>query len=219
MKILTFDVETTGLAPRYTDIAHTHRFPYVVQLSWLVYDTGANKVSSINDYLIKLPDGVKIPEESTEIHGITNNMMKGGKDIRRVLIKFANDYANCKIIVAHNINFDKKMMDVEFYREGMIGYLDKFRKKMFCTMQSSKTFCNLTMISKYTGKTMLKWPKLCELHDKLFGEIMSNTHNALVDILMCFRCYYKLENSIDIIDVNRKFKLLFENTCNLKTKN
>ena len=212
MKILIFDVETTGLAPKNKDIIHSHKFPYVVQLSWLVYDIHNNKYG-INDYLVRLPDGVKIPEEATAIHGITNKMILGGEDIMRILVKFLNDYSKCNVIIAHNLEFDKKMMDVEFYRNGFNRCLNRFRKKLYCTMRSSEELCGLTMISKYTGLKISKFPKLCELHTKLFSKSPKNTHNALIDILMCFRCYYKMEYGVDILEKNEKFNKLYNMTC------
>ena len=34
-----------------------------------------NQLKTINDNITKLPENVTVPEESTKIHGITNDMM------------------------------------------------------------------------------------------------------------------------------------------------
>ena len=67
MKIIVFDTETTGLPKsRRAQIQHTWLFPHVVQLSWLVYDTGKNKIEKLEDHIVKLPEHMTIPEESTK---------------------------------------------------------------------------------------------------------------------------------------------------------
>ena len=40
MTIVIFDTETTGLIPKYIELNKdtVHKFPYVLQLSWIVYD-------------------------------------------------------------------------------------------------------------------------------------------------------------------------------------
>ena len=45
------------------------------------------------DYIVKLDEGMTIPEESTKIHGITNEKMRAeGRDIKEVLEIFINDF-------------------------------------------------------------------------------------------------------------------------------
>ena len=38
-----------------------------------------------------------------------------------------------------------------------------------------------------------KWPKLTELHQHLFGEPMTDAHNALADTLATARCYVEMQ--------------------------
>ena len=75
MKLLIFDVETTGLIKgRNVNVEQTDKYPYIVQFSWIMYDTDTKKLD-FRDYIVKLPDNVKIPQESINIHGITNEIM------------------------------------------------------------------------------------------------------------------------------------------------
>ena len=76
MKVLVFDTETTGLPPKYVSTRETFRFPYVVQLSWMVLDTGTNKIIGLYDYIIQLPQFIEIPQESANIHGINTDIMR-----------------------------------------------------------------------------------------------------------------------------------------------
>ena len=214
MKVVTFDVETTGLNPKHVSTRDTYRFPYVVQLSWIVFDTGTNTLEAVYDYIIRLPQDMEIPDESTSIHGInTETMREKGVDIRNILEKFKKDVLSATVIVAHNIAFDKKILEVEFFRNGFKKSWNEMRKKEFCTMKEGENMCNLKMKSFYTGKMISKYPRLSELHQKLFRKTPKNIHNSLIDILMCFRCYYKMYYDRDIMTINTKFASLYKLMC------
>jgi hypothetical protein len=55
-------------------------------------------------------------------------------------------------------------------------------------MESSVDYCKIE--SKYG----YKWPKLSELHIKLFGEDFEGAHNALADIEATAKCFWKLRD-------------------------
>jgi len=73
MRLLVFDTETTGL-PQSKFIAPStlDQWPHIVQFSYIIYDTSLNDIIQSKDYIIKLPDSILITEESSKIHGITN---------------------------------------------------------------------------------------------------------------------------------------------------
>ena len=52
MRVLVFDTETTGLLPPKNEALS--KYPFIVQLSWIVYDFGTNKIVSINNESINL---------------------------------------------------------------------------------------------------------------------------------------------------------------------
>ena len=62
MKFLVFDTETTGLPKsKYAEPEDTWQFPYVVQLSWLIFNTGTNKVRVHHkNHVMTAGDKVKI---------------------------------------------------------------------------------------------------------------------------------------------------------------
>lgn len=216
MKVIVFDTETTGLPKsRYASIQHTWLFPYIVQLSWFIFDTGTNKIEKLEDHIIKLPEHMLIPEESIKIHGITNEKMyKEGKNMETVLEHFLLDVSKCKTIIAHNINFDKKVLDVECFRH-QSRLLSSFRKEEYCTMKNSINICKILKPNHENFKCKFKFPKLIELHEKLFGTKPNNLHNALIDILACFRCFYKLKFEVDILQVNEQFRKYYKQYCGL----
>jgi len=229
MKIAIFDTETTGL-PK-TKILNDESltlWPHVVQFSYVIYDTTQNKIIKIVDFVIKIPENINISDEVSDIHGITNFISQTSQyKIEDALLHFSNDYLNYNIdlIVAHNLWFDINMLKVELMREinsttqSLINkrqfsqlleclFDEKIKSpQLFCTMQKSIDLCNLKMISKY-GKEYLKFPKLNELHMKLFNSSPKNLHNSLNDVLICLRCYYMLEYKVDIIEINEEIRTL-----------
>ena len=139
MKIIVFDTETTGLFNRKWNIEKDNdKFPYIVQLSWICYDNYNNKIMSIHDHIIKLKEGIKIPEESSKIHGITDAISKlRGEDIKTVILAFKRDLMSSDIVVGHNLNYDKVMISVELVRNGMVNCMKRLRKKeLYCIMQT-----------------------------------------------------------------------------------
>ena len=198
-KALVFDVETTGLPKKYKpSIDELDMWPHIVQISWIVYSTDDMDLLSLEDHIIKLPNNMTIPEDSTKIHGISNEIMnEKGKDLMSILYKFYNALANSQVLVAHNLNFDKSMVQVESNRLGL-SHSCFNNIAEFCTMNYGDKICNLKRINKYNRKVS-KYPKLIELYQKLFNETPKNLHNSLNDVLVCFRCYFKLRYNADIL--------------------
>ena len=215
MKLLIYDCETTGL-PKSRSIYDTTRWPYIVQLSWMVYDTSYNKVISVNDYIVKLPAGFGISEESSKIHNITTEIMqKKGINIITVLNKFMKDVQEANMLIAHNDEFDSKVIQVEQIRNNYNSKqrFNAVRKNKYCTMKNGTALCNIERINKFTKKKELKYPKLSELHYKLFNDVPNNLHNSLIDILVCFRCFGKLYFDIDYLEYNNDIRNLWEKHC------
>ena len=150
MKVIVFDTETTGLIPGYnTSLYDTKKYPYIVQLSWLLFDVDNDKLVNVGDYIIKLPPGETISDEVAKIHGITNEIMKTkGVPVMHALQSFVNDLKQARVCVAHNIKFDKRMIRVEFARNKMIDYIHKGNYTFYCTMYNSVDVCKLPRTSK-----------------------------------------------------------------------
>ncbi len=175
MFVLVFDTETTGLPKKWN--GPSSDFPFIIQISWILYDTELNCIIQEYDNYIKL-NHISIPPETTAINGITNEILQeNGIPIQDALNNFIFALDNCSLIIGHNVNFDKKMIEVEFERNNMQIKLDD--KKFFCTMRNA-------------GKINGKIPKLSELHQKLFGFIPDNLHNSKIDVEITLKCYLEL---------------------------
>lgn len=184
---LFFDTETTGLPDNYNaPINDLNNWPRLVQLAWVIYDENAEEKAGEN-FIIK-PEGFIIPKEASSVHGITTEKAnEEGRPLIEILEKFANVVRDSKLLIAHNMNFDEKIMGAEFLRKNINH--DLFDTVRFCTMHESTDFCQLPgNFGDY------KWPRLAELHTKLFGKNFKNAHDALADVNACARCFFELIN-------------------------
>ena len=79
-----------------------------------------------------------------------------------------------------------------------------------CTLQDSIELCNIVVLNK-NGKPYQKFPKLLELHKKLFDCEPTNLHNSLNDVIITLRCFMKMKYDTDITaDCDTDMKLLFD---------
>jgi len=222
MFVLVFDTETTGL-PKTKVINETtiNSLPYIVQLSYMIYDTDSTKIIKISDNIVKIPENVELTKESIAIHGIDKNKInEKGKPMVEILQEFLTDIKSIDLIIAHNIDFDINMIIVELYRSAMdtknshikeinlpvtvqLQYMNRY-----CTMKNSMELCNIKKFSKTTGNEYIKFPTLTETYNKLFNVKPNNMHNSLNDIYACFRCFYKLKYKKDICQEDAEFNKL-----------
>ena len=216
MKVLVFDTETTGLPVKGASIYDNSKWPYIIQLSYILYDISNNSSLIKNNY-IKLDESVAISQESFNIHNISREILhEQGINIVDALKEFNECLKTCDIVVGHNISFDKRMIFVECFRHAVAQYFtryegnEKIPKPEFCTMKNTTHYCKLERLSK-TNEVYIKNPKLSELYLILFPNesLPSNLHNSLVDVAMTLRCYLKYVNNIDILEVNTTLKELF----------
>jgi DNA polymerase III epsilon subunit-like protein len=191
---LFFDTETTGLPKNYkAPESNLSNWPRMIQLAYLLYDQKKGIISKGN-YIIK-PIGFEIPPDSSKIHGITKDIaLSKGTDLNEVLDVFKNMLDKADYLVAHNIEFDKKILGAEFLRNKSYNPISS--KKMICTMESTTKYCAIE------GRYGYKWPSLKELHFKLFNEYFEDAHDALVDVLITYKCFIELQKN-NIIKLNK----------------
>ncbi len=184
---LFFDTETTGIPLNYkAPVTDLQNWPRLVQIAWMMTDENANEITSA-DYIVK-PDGFTIPKDAAKIHGITTEMaIQNGVELKIILNEIMPNIEKAHVLVAHNIQFDEKILGAELLRANYPNLIAS--KERICTMQSATNFCCLP--SGYKNK--YKWPKLQELHAKLFSETFVGAHNALSDVRACARCYFELK--------------------------
>jgi len=227
MTTLVFDTETTGLPPRNisyirVNLKTINELPHIVQFSYVMYHDETNRLLKTFDRIVRIPDNVVMSKDNIAIHGITNERMKEkGVSLLSFLDEFIIDFVSADRIVCHNKDFDIKMVMVEilrkityeltyFHAECYQEYFDllKTSNKYICTMRETVDLCAIERINR--RGPYLKFPKLSELHFKLYNVVPRNLHNSLYDVLVCLRCYCQLYNNIDILEKNVELNFIFQ---------
>jgi DNA polymerase III subunit epsilon len=193
--ITFFDTETTGLPKDWkAPMTQIDNWPRVIQLAWMTTDLKGNPISQ-REALIK-PDGWEIPADKFWIdHGFnTAASQEQGQPLPGVLTDFVTDLNQSHYLVSHNMDFDHKVLGAEMLRYGVTGR----RLLKICTKEASTDWCKLpfgfgghrSSYSKMSGR--YKWPKLEELHLKLFGGDFDNKHQAGGDVAALAKCFFEL---------------------------
>jgi len=141
--------------------------------------------------------------------------MEPGKviDISSALREFMEDLKTCDYIVGHNIDFDIKMVLAELKRVNMDSEFIEFLSydNFVCTMMKMINVCKIDALTKF-GKKYLKFPKLKEAYQTLFGYEPSGPalHNAIIDVVVCLRVFCKLGDpvNIDVCGTNKEITRL-----------
>jgi DNA polymerase-3 subunit alpha len=183
---IIFDTETTGLPIDFkAPVSDSDNWPRMVQIAWQVHDKKGNLVE-VKNYIIK-PEGYDIPYEVVKVHQIsTERAEKFGVDLTFVLEEFAKIASQCKFLVGHNVSFDNNIIGAEFYRKNISNPLVDIPS--IDTMQLSVNYCAIP--GRKNGS--FKYPKLEELHEKLFDEGFDSAHNAAADVEATARCFLEL---------------------------
>ena len=182
--IIFIDVETTGLPKTYNAPASdTDNWPRVVEVAWVLCSNLGEEINH-KSCLIR-PDGFEIPSAATAIHGITTERAQDlGISIASALDEFTRDIHAADLVVGHNVSFDQKILECEYFR------LDKENPlaiiPMMCTMRASTEYCAIETRHGY------KWPKLSELYWKLFQQDIVDEHRASKDAEATARCFFEL---------------------------
>jgi DNA polymerase III subunit alpha len=227
---IVFDTETTGLPKCKRGVPVTmdnlHWWPHIIQLSFIVYDISNMSIVKMGDHIIKLPESVDIPQESTAIHGISREISnKQGVFIQVALKEFMDMYTQCEFAVAHNFDFDINMIRVEVFRmpinsfypftrsqytnyHQFINSLKSSKPTDYCTMKTGKKDCNIVRTNRMG--TYIKFPTLVELYKHRFGIEPKNMHNSFNDVIATLRCFLCDMYNKDIMLETTEFSQLLD---------
>lgn len=188
--ILFFDTETTGFYQDRAPIDH-HSQPHLVQIAAELCEDDGEPVASFS--LIVDPQ-VPIPAQASNVHGITNERAAAlGVSTEFAINAFGHLYQRADVVVAHNIKFDKGIMEVALARH--YGKPRPLAKTLFCTMETATPIINLPPTERMlaAGFNKPKPPKLEECIRHFFNEELEGAHDALVDVRACRRVYFHLQ--------------------------
>lgn len=195
--ILFFDTETTGFFDDRLPVDHEAQ-PYIVQLAaQLCNSEGANIAGFSFIVSPQTDDGqiVEIPARAAEVHGISTEMaIQFGVSAEFALSAFTHLYQRADLICAHNIKFDRGLVETAIARH--YGRTMPLRKLGYCTMEAAAPIVNLPPTERMlaAGFNKPKPPKLEECIQFFFGEKLEGAHDAMVDLNACRRVYFHLKS-------------------------
>jgi DNA polymerase III epsilon subunit-like protein len=184
---LYFDTETTGRPSSYT--AHPKDWPRLVQIAW-VRSNSEGRIFEKCSLLVQ-PDGFIIPEQATEIHGITTEQAtKEGVPLLEAMTLFGKSWRASDVMCCHNVHFDLSIVQGESYR--IWGKMPFSTKPHICTMKQTT---GIVKAPKKDGKKGVKFPSLDELC-QFCGVVNEKAHDALGDVLATWACHqYLIHNN------------------------
>ncbi len=184
MKALIFDTETTGMV-QWKRPPDDPTQPDLVQLAMLLVDSENDwKQLARCAFIVQLREGAHIDPEAEQTHGISEAMCADYGVSPVVACSLFNQLCmQADVIVAHNLSFDRSIMQTALYRLG--NKPDRIEgKKTVCTKEAT------TDILKLPGRYGdYKWPTLAEAYRHYTGLEIENAHDALVDTEACLAIY------------------------------
>lgn len=173
MRALGFDTETTGLVKsRFAKLAMQ---PHATEFFGLVLSQGDPWQEAETFHSLFNP-GVPLDKDVQRITGLTDKMLENEPKFKDKAQELKDLIEGCDIVFAHNLGFDKAIIDFEMLRCGLEV---KWPARMICTVESTEHF---------SGRRL----KLIELHEHLFGEGFENAHRAENDVRPMVRCFIEL---------------------------
>ena len=170
MRTLVLDTETTALIKN--KLQPLDRQPRIIEFFALSLDSAGDELDTFS-YLFN--PGIKIEDKITEITGIKQEMLDDQKPFSSIAQHILEVIEVHDEIVAHNMSYDKAVIDFEMKRLGK-----KVRwPELICTIESTEYM---------KGHRM----NLSSLHEFLFGEPFENAHRAENDVRATAKCFLEL---------------------------
>jgi len=202
MRILVFDTETSGLDPQWN---------VILQLSYQIVDSDSwATLKKVNHYFPWPDNKARVTQEAVNVNGLTEEVLasKQLSNRKTAFEEFVADKDSCDMLVAHNLEFDKKFIIASCREEG-VKFANSGWSKSYDTMKRTTSYCQ---IPKGWGSGY-KWPKLTELADCLgidYSQIALHDSSGDVELTkLCFEGIVAegLCNLHDIADIPRNIIL------------
>ncbi|WP_025139043.1 3'-5' exonuclease [Achromobacter sp. DH1f] len=191
-----YDTETTGL-PRFKDPSGHPDQPHIVQLAAALVDLDSRETVASLDLIIR-PDGWIIPDEVTDVHGITTEYATAvGVPEALALSLFLQLWAGHKRI-AHNEPFDARIIRIAQHRVGELEHdLERWKTGTAeCTARLATPILKLPPTAKMVAANRRhhKTANLGEAVQYFTGKPLENAHSALADVRGCIDVYFAIQD-------------------------
>lgn len=193
--ILFYDTETTGL-PLFNEPSEDPRQPHIVQIAAVLFDVEARLALASIDLTVR-PDGWVIPEEVSRIHGITTEHAADVGVREQVAIDAFMDMWAHRLRVAHNEQFDARILRIalrRFARDRCEGWE---AGKAECTATLATPIMRLPPTARMVaaGRHHHKTPNLTEAFEAFTGQKMRDAHTAMGDVQACLQVWQTIRTA------------------------
>jgi DNA polymerase III alpha subunit (gram-positive type) len=175
MIALIYDTETTGLLSNHT-IAITKQ-PSVIEYYGAMVDMQKQVILSELELLIKpaeYPMTAKTIEETKT--RLSNELLADCQTYAYHAEKIRQQVETAPLVIAHNLSFDKEMLDIEYER---LRQPLKWPRRLICSVEQT-----VHLLSRRLSLT--------DLHIHLFKQSFEEAHRAKPDTQALIRCCFKL---------------------------
>lgn len=201
---LFYDTETTGL-PDFKAPSEAAHQPHIVQLAALLVDLDTRQTIQSMDVIVR-PHGWTIPDEVAAVHGITTEHAADVGIPERLAVEMFMDLWNNRNRVAHNEQFDARILRIALMRhQGNIFHSPSGKSvpdiwkegRAECTARMATPICALppTDKMKAVGRFHHKTPNLGEAYRHFTGNDLQNAHSAMADVLACRDVYFAIKGA------------------------
>lgn len=191
MKIFVYDTETTWfISKKETNLDLQ---PKIIQFAWILWELKNGEFTEEKRINILINPKQPIPFWSSQVHHLYDIDVKDAPFIEDVIDEIMTYINEPDITIWHNIEYDQDMIKLELRRKEQ-----EYRyqpKQVVCTMKTTVDFCAIQW-----NWARFKYPKLWELHKKLFWEYFTWAHDAMTDVEATLRCFLELVK-LDVIKV------------------
>jgi DNA polymerase-3 subunit epsilon len=174
MKYVFFDTETTGLIGN--SLIPIDKQPHIIELFMLKTDEKGKELERFHSLFSV---NMKLPEKIKKITGISDEDLKEQPVFFEKIEQIDLFLKDADFIIAHNINFDIKMLEIEYFRAAFDFDLTGIKK--ICTVEQTEHLKGYRL-------------KLNDLYHYLFDQNFKGAHRAQEDVIALAQCFFELKN-------------------------
>lgn len=161
--MIVFDLETTGL-PK-AEGADLDLQPHITEFGAIKLDEDLNEIGVLE---FMCNPGIPLDPKIIKITGITDEDLKDKKPFVAMLDEVCEFFLGERILVAHNLPFDRTVLKFELERLGRVTSFP-WPPKQICTVEVGETIWN-------------KKRKLVDIYFEVTGKEHKGAHRAIADV-------------------------------------
>jgi DNA polymerase-3 subunit epsilon len=161
--MIVFDLETTGLP--LAEGADLDLQPRITEFGAIKLDHQLKEIAEL-EFLIN--PGIPLDPKVTKITGLTDDMLKDKKPFVARLEEITNFFLGERVLVAHNLPFDRIVLQFELERLGKL-FQFPWPPEQICTVEIGETIWN-------------KKRKLGDIYQEVTGNEHKGAHRAIADV-------------------------------------